>query len=141
VTAEESANPSLVELVHAQMEAANRHDLDGFMGGFAADGVYDASADGLGVYEGRAAARGLIADWWGMFDELHFEVEEALELGADVGFVVLRHEGRPTGSSARVETRQAYVFELSSGMTERITVYGDIDAGRAAAERLAASRR
>ena len=139
---EESTNSDLVELARGQLEAANRHDLDAFMSVFAPDGVYDASSHGLGVYEGLAAIRSLIADWWRAFEDLRFELEEILDLGEGVVFSVVRHDARPAGSTGYVKTRQAYVSIFVAGMVVRTTVYTDIDIGegRAAAERLAESR-
>ncbi len=137
---EESTTPDLVELVRRQVEAANRHDLDAFMSFCPPDGVYDASRDGVGVFEGPVAIRGLIADWWGAFEDLSFELEDVQDLGNEVTFSVLRHDGRPAGSTGHVETRQAYVLEWVEGMVARATVYSDIDEARAAAERLAEER-
>ncbi len=107
---------------------------------FAPDAVYDASRDGLGVYEGPAAIRGLIGGWWGAFEDFQLTQEEFLDLGSGVGFAVLRHDGRPAGSTGHVTTRQAYVFVLVAGSVARMTVYSDIDEARAAAERLAEER-
>ena len=61
---EEPWTPDLAELVRRQLEAANRGDLDAFIGVFAPDAVYDASRGGLGVYEGPVAIRRLIGGWW-----------------------------------------------------------------------------
>src|SRR6266576_3809350 len=137
---EESTTPDLVELASRQLEAANRHDLDAFMSVFAPDAVYDASRDGLGVYEGPLAIRGLIGGWWGAFEDFRLTPEEFLDLGNGVAFAVLRHDGRPVGSTGYVNTRQAYVFALAAGLVARMTVYSDIDEARAAAERLAEER-
>ena len=101
------------------------------------DGVYDASYDGVGVFEGPTAIRGLIEDWWGAFDDLTFHLEEVQELGQGLTLSVVRHDGRPAGSAARVQTRQAYVLQWTGSKVQRVTVYGDVDAGRAAAMRLA----
>jgi ketosteroid isomerase-like protein len=137
---EESTTPDLVELVRRQLEAANRHDLNAFMSFCHPDGVYDASRDGVGVFEGPAAIRGLIADWWGAFDDLRFEPEEVLDLGSGVTFSGVRHDASPAGSTGQVRTRQAYVLEWVDGMVARVTVYSDIAEARAAAERLAEER-
>jgi hypothetical protein len=137
---EESTTPDLVELTRRNLEAANRHDLDAFMSVFAPDAVYDASRDGLGVYEGPGAIRGLIGGWWGVFEDLQLAPEEIVDLGSGVVFTVLRHDARPVGSTGYVTTRQAYVSSLVEGMVARVTVYGDIDEARADAERLAESR-
>jgi ketosteroid isomerase-like protein len=137
---EKSTTPDLVELAGRQLEAANRHDLDAFMSAFAPDAVYDASRDGLGVYEGPAAIRGLIGGWWDAFDALRLTPEEALDLGNGVLFAVLRHDARPVGSGAYVNTRQAYVFVFAEGLVGQVTVYSDITEARAGAERLAEER-
>src|SRR5207253_6194565 len=104
-----SANLDLVELAGRQLEGANRHDLDAFMSVFAPDAVYDASRDGLGVYEGPVAIRGLIGGWWAAFEDFQLTLQEFLDLGNGVTFTVLRDDGRPAGSTGYVNTRQAYV--------------------------------
>jgi ketosteroid isomerase-like protein len=137
---EESTTPDLVELTSRQLEAANRGDLDAFMSVFAPDAVYDASRDGLGVYDGLLAIRGLIGGWWDAFEDFRLTPEEFRDLGNGVALAVLRHDGRPVGSTGQVSTRQAYVFVLVAGLIARMTVYADIDEARAAAERLAEER-
>ena len=136
----ESTTPDLAELAGRQLDAANRHDLDAFMSVFAPDAVYDASRDGLGVYEGPAAIRGLIGGWWDAFDDLRLTPEEVLNLGNGVLFAAIRHDARPVGSTAHVSTQQAYVFVIVAGLVARTTVYRDIAEARAAAERLAEER-
>ena len=137
---EESTTPDLVGLTSRQLEAANRGDLDAFMSVFAPDAAYDASRDGLGVYEGRLAIRGLIGGWWDAFEDFRLTPEEFVDFGNGVGFAVLRHDGRPAGSTGYVDTRQAYVFVSVAGLVAKMTVYPDIDEARAAAQRLAEER-
>ena len=137
---EESTTPDLVKLVRKQIEAANRRDLDAFMHPCPPDGVYDTSPSGLGVYQGPAAIRAFIQEWWDAFEDLRFEADEVLDLGHGVTFLVLRHEGRPLGSTGHVQTRRGSIIEWAAGMTRRVTVYTDIDEARAAAERLAKER-
>lgn len=69
------------------------------------------------------------------------ELEEALDLGNGVTLLVNRQVARPVGSAAYVRIREAHVIEWIEGMVVRLTVYNDIDEGRAAAERLAESKR
>ena len=137
---EESTTPDLLELVRRQLDAVNRRDLDALMTPFAPDAVYDTSPSGMGVYEGHAAIRAFLKGYWDCFEELRFELEEAVDLGSEVGFLVNRQIARPVGSTAYVRTREAHVVESVEGMVVRLTVYSDIDEGRASAERLAASR-
>jgi len=138
--AEESTTPDVAELMTRQLEAANRGDLDAFMSAFAPDAVYDTGTSGLGVYEGTVAIRDLIGGWWAAFEEFRLTPEELVDFGNGVGFAVLRHDGRPAGSTGHVNTSQAYEFVLGAGLITRMTVYTDIDEARAVAERLAQER-
>jgi ketosteroid isomerase-like protein len=137
---EKSPTPDLVELVRRRSEASNRRDMDALMSLFAQDGVYDTSPSGLGVYEGQAAIRAFIGEWWDSFQELHFEPEEIVNLGGGVTFSVVHQDARPAGSAGHVRTREAHVIEWVGGAATRVTVYQNIDEARAAAERLAESR-
>ena len=138
--AEESTTPDLVERQKRATEAANRRDLDAVMAFIAPDAVYDMSPVGMGVFEGQAAARGFIEDWWASYEEHEFEAEETLDLGNGVGFRVLIQTGRPVGSSGEVELRYAVVSVWEDGLIVRVTNYTDIDQARAAAECLAEER-
>jgi hypothetical protein len=138
---EESTTPDLVELTRRQFEAVNRRDMDAVMGRFPPDGVYDTSPDGLVVYEGPAAIRAFIGEWWDAFEELALEPEEVLDLGHGIVLLVVCQSARPANSTGHVQRREAYVLEWVDDMIRRTTVYTDIDEGRAAAERLAEERR
>jgi ketosteroid isomerase-like protein len=140
MTSEESTSPDLAERQKQLTEAVNRRDLDAMMVFYAPDCVYDMSPIGMGVFEGKAAARGFIADWWGSYEELEFEAVETLDLGNGVGFRVLVQRGRPVGSSGEVELRYAAVSVWEDGKIVRMTNYNDFDAARAAAECLAQER-
>ena len=136
---EGSTTPDLVELQKRLTDAANRRDLDVMMAFYAPDGVYDMPM-GMGTFEGHAAVRGFIEDWWGSYEELEFEAEETLDLGNGVGFRVLIQKGRPVGSSGEVDLRYAAVSVWEDGKIARITNYTYIDDARGAAERLARER-
>ena len=137
---EEPTTPDLAELARQQIEAVNRRDADALVSFARADVVYDTSPSGMGTYEGHAAVRAFIQGYWELFEELSFELEELLDLGNGVTFSVNRQHARPVGSTAYVQTREAHVTEWVDGTIARVTVYNDIDDGRASAERLAASR-
>jgi ketosteroid isomerase-like protein len=130
-----------VELTRRQFEAANRRDMDALMSRCAPDCVYDTSPDGMGLYEGRTAIRAFLNEWQGAFEELTLEPEDVLNLGYGIVLSLVCQKGRPANSTGRVERREAYVLEWVEDMIRRVTVYTDIDEGRAAAERLAAERR
>jgi ketosteroid isomerase-like protein len=137
---EESTTPDLVELQKRLTEVANRRDLDSILAFYAPDGVWDMSPMGMGVFEGQAAARGFLEDWFASYEEYEFEAEEILDLGNGVGFRVLIQKGRPVGSSGEVELRYAAVAVWEDGKIVRMTNYNDLDEARAAAERLAQER-
>jgi ketosteroid isomerase-like protein len=138
---QESTAPDLVELQMRLTAATNRADADAVVAFYAPDAVYDMSAVGLGVFAGRAAARGFIEDWWTSYEESEFKAEETLDFGNGVGFRVLLQKGRPVGSTSQVQFRYGTVSVWEDAKIVRITNYADIDEARAAAERLAAERR
>jgi ketosteroid isomerase-like protein len=121
------------------VEAYRRGDIETHMRSYAPDAVLDMSARGLGSFEGRAAIQGFWEDYYRSFDDLEFELEEAIDLGNGVMFAVVRQDARPAGSLGRVQTREAWVSVWEKGWLLRGSSYSDIDEGRAAAERLAES--
>jgi ketosteroid isomerase-like protein len=106
---------------------------------YAPDAVWDAGGM-LGSLEGFAAIRAFVMDYWLMWDDHHHHVEEIVDLGNGVMYVVTREHGRMKGSDAYVEARHGSVRLLVEGRTVRTATYPDIDEARAAAERLAQER-
>jgi ketosteroid isomerase-like protein len=138
--AEESTTPEAFNSMRRTMVAFSRGDFDAQMSVYAPDAVLDMSARGLGIFEGRAAVRGFWEDYYRSFEDLRFELEEALDLGSGVIFAIVRQDARPAGSGARVGTREARVSVWDGGVFMRGSSYIDIDQRRAAAERLDESR-
>jgi ketosteroid isomerase-like protein len=136
---EESTIPDLVDLTRSFAEAAKRRDFDTMLSPFVPDAVWEAAPLGVS-FEGVAAIRGFFEDWIGSYEEFEMEPEQVLDLGNGVGIAVLIQQGRPVGSTGVVRVRSGFVAVLVGGMILQVTVYTDIDAGRAAAERLAESR-
>jgi ketosteroid isomerase-like protein len=138
---EESTTPDLVELTRGYFEAASRRDLDAVMSFFAPDAVWETVSLGTN-FEGVAAIRNFFEDWVGAYEEFEMEIDEALDLGNGVVFVVTRLTARPVGSAASaLMRRRPLVFIWVEGLVARVTAYADsIDEGRAAAELLAESR-
>ena len=135
---EESTTPDPVELVRKQLEALDRRDFDGVMSSVADDTVFDGRALG-DHFEGRAAIRGFVEGWFGMYEELAFKLEEVHELGNGVVFAVVVQEARPADIAGHVRQREGWVYVWVEGLIARFTV-SDIDEARAAAERLAEER-
>jgi ketosteroid isomerase-like protein len=138
---EESTTPDLAELTRLAFEAVNQRDIDAVMSFFAPDAVLDGRAAG-GLYEGRAAICGFLDEWFGYFAELRFEVEEFVVLDDGVVLAVVNQECRPVGVDGQVHQREGWAIRWSAdGLLVRLTTHTDIDEARAAAERLAESRR
>ena len=135
---EESTTPDPVELVGRAFEAANRRDLDAAASSFAEDATFDGRALG-DRFEGRAAIRSFLEDWFGTYEELEIGLEEVRDLGGGVVFAVVVQNGRPAGSAGHVRQREGWVYVWVEGLIAQFTI-SDIDEARAAAERLAESR-
>jgi ketosteroid isomerase-like protein len=137
---EESTTPDLVERVRRALEAANRRDLDAVIRFYASDAVFAGRAVG-GPFEGRAAIRGTLEDWFGAYEELEFKLEDARDLGNGVVFAVVVQEGVPAGSAGHGHFRQreGWVFLWERGLVARLSIH-EIDEARNAAERLAEER-
>jgi uncharacterized protein (TIGR02246 family) len=134
----ESTTHDLVELARRQAEAANRRDLDAATSSFAPDAVFHGRVVG-DHYEGRAAIRSFLEDWFGTYEELEFGLEEVRDLGNGIVFAVVTQNGRLVGSAGHVRQREGWVYVWVKGLIARLTTY-ELDEGRDAAERLAESR-
>src|SRR6266568_1050064 len=134
---QESATPDLVELTRDVFARGSRKDFDAMLDLHAVCAVWDLSDAGLGIFEGVEAIRSFIADWLGAFEDYRLDVEEAVDLGGGVIFVVVNATGRPVGMNASVEQRRGWVVRWSNGKVLRAASYLDLDQARAAAERLA----
>jgi ketosteroid isomerase-like protein len=139
---EESTTPDLVELVRGAFDAVNRRDIDALMRFYAPDAVLDATR-GAGVApQGSVTIRGFVEDWMGAYDEFQCLPEEPLDLGNGVVFAVVSQKARPVGTNGYVRQREGWVWVWVEGLMASLTTYpeADIDAARAAAERLAGER-
>ena len=137
--AEESTSSAPVEHVRRQFEAGSRRDIDAVMSSFAPDAVFEGRALG-DVFEGEAAIRAFVEGWFGMYEELEFKLEEVHDLGKGVVLAIVLQEARPAGIAGHVEQREGWVYVWEGDLIARLSIY-DIDAARAAAERLAEARR
>src|SRR3954471_21849319 len=126
-----------VDLVHKQLAALDRGDLDGVISSVAQDGALDGRAD---LIEGRAAIRGFLEEWFGAYEELNFELEEVSDLGGGVVFAVVIQDGRPVGGDGHLQQREGWVYRCVGGLIAHLSTLEGVDAARAAAERLAQER-
>jgi ketosteroid isomerase-like protein len=136
----EETTPDLVTTLRRSIAAIGRRDFDEAFSAYGPDAVWDASTTGLGIFEGRQAIRRFFEDWWGSYEDYEQSIEELRDLGDGVTFGVVLQRARLSGSSGLVELRYAGVVVWSEGLIQRVTIYTDIDEGRAAAERLVEER-
>jgi ketosteroid isomerase-like protein len=137
---EESTTPDLVELTRRTFEAGSRHDVEAALSFYAPDAVLDLTDGALGYFEGVASIAGFLQEWWGTWGEHLIEVEESADLGHGVVFSRVWEDGRLAGSDGHVQQRRGWVLVWVEDVISRATAYLDIDAARAAAERLAEER-
>jgi ketosteroid isomerase-like protein len=119
------------------IEAGSRRDFDALLAFYTPDAVWDMSNVGMGEFEGHAAIRRFLEDWFGSYAEMQWEAEEIRDLGKGVTFAVVVQRARPIGSTGEARVRSAGVSTWRDGLAERVTHYSDVGEGRAAAERLA----
>jgi uncharacterized protein (TIGR02246 family) len=136
---DKSTTPDLVELVGRALEAANRRDIDAVASSFAEDAIFDGRALG-DHFEGRAAIRSFVEEWFGAYEELAYGFEEVRDLGNGVVFAVVVQDGRPVGSAGHLRQREGWVFVWVQGLIARLAI-SEVDEARTAAERLAEERK
>ena len=134
---QESTTPNLVARARLAIDAIGSRDLDAAMSFYAPHAVLEAV---VGRFEGLAAIRGVLDDWLASYEEFEAEAEEVVALGSGVTFGVFWQRGRLVGSSGQVQLRFALTAEWADGVVVRAITNPDIDAARAAAERLAEER-
>jgi hypothetical protein len=127
----------LEDVARRLTEALNRRDFDAALAAYSRYAVMDLSPQGLGVFEGHEAIRGLMKDWVQLYEDYRAELEEFRDLGNGMTFSVVLHRGRPARSSSFVEVRHAYTAISIDGLITKQTNYPDIDEARRVAERMA----
>lgn len=131
---------SAIELTRGAFASANSGDYDEMMRFYGPDSVWDVSPWGLGTHTGMTAIRQFFKDWIGGFDEYLVTVEQLHDLGNGVVYAIAVQQGRAAGSDGHLRLRYAPVFLWDGDIAIRVTHHRDIEQGRAAGERLAASR-
>jgi ketosteroid isomerase-like protein len=106
---------------------------------FRPDAVWE-QPEGIETLEDAAAIRRFVEDWQASYEEYEVEVEEIVDLGNGVTFAVSVQRGRLVGSSADTRIRFPVIYTWADGLIVRMLSHGDVEQGRAIAERLAESR-
>jgi ketosteroid isomerase-like protein len=134
---QEPRTPDLLELTRRVYASLNSRDFDALMGVFGPTSVWDVSRWGLGTHAGLVAIRRFLEDWFGSLDEYEVQVEEMHDLGNGIVFVVVTQVAHRARSRGVLRVRSAPVFLWAEGKIALITLYPDVDEGRAAAVRAA----
>ncbi len=135
-----STTPNAEQALRRLTEAFNRRDFEAALDLCSTGAVWDRSAAGLEVLEGREAISGALEEWWRAYADYEQVVEEVRDLGNGATFGVVFQRGRLKGSSGVITNHLALVATWADGLIERVATYTNIDEGRAAAERLARER-
>src|SRR5436190_23778442 len=122
---EDFTTPDLAELMGRAFEAANRRDLDAVASSFAEDATFDGRALG-DIFEGRAAIRSFLEEWFGAYEQLEVGLEEIRDLGNGIVFAVVFQNGRLVGSAGHLRQREGWVFVWVRGLIARLAI-SDID--------------
>ena len=137
---EQSRSSDPVELTRLAFEAANQGDIDVVLSFFAPNAVFDGRGP-EDLFEGLAAIRGMLDEWFDSFAEVRFEFEEFVVLNEGVVLAVVNQGGRPVGVDGQVHQREGWAISWSAdGLIVRLTTHADIDEARAAAECVAEER-
>ena len=134
------SEPDSLEVAQRLAEAYNRRDVDAIVSMYSAGALWDMSELGVGVFRGRDAIRRFLEGWLENYEEFEFALEEVHDLAHGVAWAVVLPRGRPRGSSRFDELRYGNCAVSDDGLIERMVFSTDIDAGRAAAKRLAEER-
>jgi hypothetical protein len=107
---------------------------------YAPNVVWDGPTVGANVFEGREAKRGFLEDWIGTSEDYRQELEDFRDFGNGVTLGLLSRSAGYRAAKGWLRPREAVVATRTDSVIERLTSYRDIDAGIAAAERLAKER-
>ena len=117
-----------VDAVRRAYEAFDRAGLEALLEYFHADTEYDATAaigPYAGMYYGRAAIRGFLADYFESWEYVRMEPEEFIEVGNDHVVVLLRLRLRGKGSGIEVDAQTVNVWTMRDGIAVRIAIHND----------------
>jgi ketosteroid isomerase-like protein len=84
----------------------------------------DAVADGE-VLQGYDAVQDRMGEYWDMFEDFHYELEEVIHADEKQVVTLVRDRARMKGSDVEVTNRYFHVFTLAGGRVIRLSVHND----------------
>jgi ketosteroid isomerase-like protein len=134
---QEPSAPDVLELTRRVYSALNARDFDAVTAMFGPTSVWDVSRWGLGAHTGLRAIRQFLRDWFGSLEHYEVHVEQMEDLGNGIVLVVAEQLARQAGQRGALRVRSAPVFIWVEGTLALVTLYPDVEEGRAAAVRAA----
>src|SRR4051794_26551162 len=104
---------------------------------FAPTAVWDVSRWGLGTHTGLKAIRRFLEAWFGTLEDYEVQIEEMRDLGNGVVFLIVTQLAVQARSRGALRVRSAPVYMWDDERIALITLYPDVEEGRAAAARAA----
>jgi ketosteroid isomerase-like protein len=137
---QEPVTSSALEQARRSFEAADSGDYGWMLSFYGPESVFDMAPWGLGTHVGLSAIQAFFEDWIGSFERFGMTAEEVVDLGNGVVFAVATQVALPAGSHSPLRIHHAAVSVWEDGVISEVVNYPDIEAARAIAEGLAASR-
>jgi ketosteroid isomerase-like protein len=128
-----------LETIHNLYDAMNRRDLDALraLGREHPDFYWDSAADQFD-YPGRLSAKALFSytkELFEIFEDLHTEILEEIDLDSDHVVFVVRHRVRGAGSGAEAARSEVHLWTVRDGRLESLREFLTVDEAREAAAR------
>jgi len=131
--------PELLEDIERLYDAMNRRDVAAMreVGKEHPGFSWESNRDELDT-PGRLDAREVLAysrDLFEIFDELHTEILERIDLGPDQMIFVVRHRVRGAASGVRVDRQEVHLWTARDGRLESLREFSTVEEARACAPR------
>jgi ketosteroid isomerase-like protein len=129
--------PEHLEAIHRMYDAMNRRDFAAMraFGKEHPDFSWESSADELdspGRLD-RHEVASYTRELFEIFDELHTELLERIDLGPDQVIFVVRHRVRGAASGVAVDRREVHLWTVRDGRIESLREYQTVAEARQAA--------
>jgi ketosteroid isomerase-like protein len=129
--------PELLEAIERLYDAMNRRDVAAMreVGKDHPDFSWESNQDELDS-PGRLDAGEVLAyqrDLFEIFDELHTEILESIDLGPDQMIFVVRHRVRGAASGVSVDRQEVHLWTAQDGRLESLREFATVEEAREAA--------
>ena len=102
-------DPRPVGLARRAFQPTRSRDIGGIMSFYRPDAVFDLSAGGLGVFQGRMAIQGFMEDWFRPYDRIATDLDEVVQFRSGVTCTVVTQKGRLADGGGEVAVHYAVV--------------------------------